>query len=120
MIEICDISVCVRTLQSKAKTGAKSRALGDLKAYGRDGAEYIASYGLYYQRNIAVRERAIRVLDSMGRQACPGQQSVKQTSQIEVVPVPGASRKEVEAELRLLDMIKAARVLSAKLSNICR
>jgi tetratricopeptide (TPR) repeat protein len=119
--ELCDINACVRTLQSNAATGAKLKAISDLKAQGREGAKFIASYGLYYQSDFAVRQASINALGGMKGAACAALTDVKNFAFMEP-PTPGLdeNRKAMEEHMRLLDLIRNAKQLYQKLQATCK
>ncbi len=112
-LEVVDPGRCIRTLQGKSSTAAKIRAVQDLKSLGREGAEHIANYALYYQNDIDVREAAINALIALKGAACAAAKQIKMMGAMDIVPCTDCDRATMERELRLGDVIKKARALGA-------
>jgi tetratricopeptide (TPR) repeat protein len=102
--DVIPIDTLMRQLQ-KGSIADKRRALFELKKHGSDGAPFIA-YGCR-DPDIGVRETALRVLKSMGRQACNAA-TLKEIENALAVPPPCPQCKPAD-EARVIDVTRGLR-----------
>ncbi|MBN2370205.1 MAG: tetratricopeptide repeat protein [Vicinamibacteria bacterium] len=102
--DVIPIDMLMKGLQ-RGSVADKRRALFELKKHGCDGAPYVA-FGCR-DPDIGVRETALRVLKSMGRQACNAD-ALKQMENALAVPPPCPQCKPAD-EARVIDVTRGLR-----------